>query len=158
MKHYSDIAIEQPYKKDANAKLDDPARKLSEAPSNWPSRGAIEFHRVCARYRKELGLVLDDVSFSVKSGQKVGVCGRTGSGKSSLMLTLFRVLELDGGCEAIRRVVPAGFTCPAEGSRVSPVYRQRLREGLALFCWPGFILHPRHPWRGGLSARPSDPG
>ena len=45
--------------------------------------------------------MLDDVSFSVTSGQKVGVCGRTGSGKSSLMLTLFRVLELDGGSISI---------------------------------------------------------
>jgi ATP-binding cassette subfamily C (CFTR/MRP) protein 1 len=50
---------------------------------------------VCARYRPELDMVLNDVSFDVKPGEKVGVCGRTGSGKSSLMLTLFRILELD---------------------------------------------------------------
>ena len=41
--------------------------------------------------------MLKDVSFHVKSGQKVGICGRTGSGKSSMMLTLFRVLELEQG-------------------------------------------------------------
>ena len=47
--------------------------------------------------RKGLELVLDGVSFEVEGGQKVGVCGRTGSGKSSLMLTLFRILELAAG-------------------------------------------------------------
>ena len=71
--YYSDIATEKPYEKDDKAKLDDPARKIEVAPRGWPSRGEIEFRNVCARYRKELSLVLDTVSFDVSSGQKVGV-------------------------------------------------------------------------------------
>eukprot|EP00644_Phytophthora_capsici_P001159 jgi/Phyca11/511477/fgenesh2_kg.PHYCAscaffold_86_\ len=46
------------------------------------------------RYRDDLPLVLKGVSFTVKSGEKVGICGRTGSGKSSLMSVLFRVVEI----------------------------------------------------------------
>jgi ABC-type multidrug transport system fused ATPase/permease subunit len=74
-----------------------PASELLDPGSQWPTNGSISFSNVTARYRKELDLVLKDVSFHVKSGQKVGICGRTGSGKSSMMLTLFRVLELEQG-------------------------------------------------------------
>jgi ABC-type multidrug transport system fused ATPase/permease subunit len=95
VKYYTEVATEKPYEKDAKAKLDDAARKIVEAPRSWPQFGAVVFDRVCARYRPELDMVLNDVSFDVKPGEKVGVCGRTGSGKSSLMLTLFRILELD---------------------------------------------------------------
>lgn len=73
VKYYSDIATEKPYERDDTAKLDEPARKVEVAPRGWPSRGVIEFRNVCARYRKELDLVLDTVSFDVSSGQKVGV-------------------------------------------------------------------------------------
>ena len=73
VKYYSDIATEKPYERDEKAKLNEPARKIEVAPRGWPSRGVIEFRNVCARYRKELSLVLDTVSFDVSSGQKVGV-------------------------------------------------------------------------------------
>jgi len=49
------------------------------------------------RYRPELELCLKDVSFSIKGGERVGVVGRTGAGKSSLTLALFRILEAAGG-------------------------------------------------------------
>lgn len=53
---------------------------------DWPQRGTIRFDHVKARYRKELDLVLRDVNFEIKAGEKVGVCGRTGAGKSSLTM------------------------------------------------------------------------
>ncbi|KAG7392329.1 hypothetical protein PHYBOEH_006432 [Phytophthora boehmeriae] len=68
---------------------------------DWPRAGIVEFKNVAMRYRDDLPLVLKDVSFSVASGEKVGVCGRTGSGKSSLMSVLFRVVELSSGCVRI---------------------------------------------------------
>jgi ABC-type multidrug transport system fused ATPase/permease subunit len=40
-------------------------------------------------------LVLKDVSFKIRKGEKIGVCGRTGAGKSSLLFALFRLIELD---------------------------------------------------------------
>jgi len=66
-------------------------------PEDWPARGIIEFKDVQLRYREGLDLVLRGVSFSVKSKEKIGVVGRTGAGKSSLMLALFRLVELAGG-------------------------------------------------------------
>ncbi len=47
------------------------------------------------RYRPELPIVLNGVSFSLRPAEKLGVCGRTGSGKSTLTLGLLRILELD---------------------------------------------------------------
>ncbi|ETV90679.1 hypothetical protein H310_14573 [Aphanomyces invadans] len=49
------------------------------------------------RYRSHLDLVLKNVSFTVQAGEKVGICGRTGSGKSSLMAALFRMVEATDG-------------------------------------------------------------
>ncbi|ORZ39148.1 hypothetical protein BCR44DRAFT_1268204 [Catenaria anguillulae PL171] len=59
----------------------------------WPERGEIVFENYSTRYRPGLDLVLDNVSFEVKPGEKIGIVGRTGSGKSSLLLALFRVNE-----------------------------------------------------------------
>ncbi|KAF0700286.1 Aste57867_9194 [Aphanomyces stellatus] len=64
----------------------------------WPQHGAITFHAYAMRYRDNLDLVLQDVSFTVAPGEKVGICGRTGSGKSSLMAALFRTVEAASGC------------------------------------------------------------
>lgn len=63
----------------------------------WPRTGAVVFENVTMRYREELPAVLKSVSFQISSGEKVGICGRTGSGKSSLMSVLFRVVECAGG-------------------------------------------------------------
>eukprot|EP00850_Spirogloea_muscicola_P003812 SM000015S01312 [mRNA] locus=s15:1174764:1185983:- [translate_table: standard] len=66
-------------------------------PPDWPSQGAIEIEGLSMRYRSNLPFVLKEVSVSVKGGEKVGVVGRTGSGKSSLMLCLFRLVEPASG-------------------------------------------------------------
>ena len=55
------------------------------------------FKDVTARYRENLELVLKGVSFKVDAGEKIGICGRTGSGKSTLMVTLFRMIEIAEG-------------------------------------------------------------
>ncbi|KAH7820953.1 putative multidrug resistance-associated protein 14 [Monocercomonoides exilis] len=68
---------------------------LSHLLSNWPSAGRIEFTHVDLRYRPNLPLALDDVSFVIPGGAKVGVVGRTGSGKSSLLLALLRIVEAE---------------------------------------------------------------
>lgn len=56
----------------------------------WPDNGAVEFRNYAVRYRPGLDLVLKGIDFSVKGGEKVGIVGRTGAGKSSLTLALFR--------------------------------------------------------------------
>ena len=65
--------------------------------SAWPSTPKVEFSHVCLRYKEGASLALNNVSFSVKPGEKIGICGRTGSGKSSLLMALFRGAELESG-------------------------------------------------------------
>ncbi|KAF8530144.1 ABC protein [Hysterangium stoloniferum] len=66
-------------------------------PQEWPSEGAIEFKDVVMSYRPGLDPVLKGISMSIRSGEKIGIVGRTGAGKSSLMVTLFRLGELSSG-------------------------------------------------------------
>ncbi|KDR65747.1 hypothetical protein GALMADRAFT_232908 [Galerina marginata CBS 339.88] len=61
--------------------------------SSWPLEGAIEFSNYSTRYRAGLDLVLKDISVKIKPKEKIGICGRTGAGKSSLLLALFRIIE-----------------------------------------------------------------
>uniref|UniRef100_A0A3Q3X7J8 Uncharacterized protein n=1 Tax=Mola mola TaxID=94237 RepID=A0A3Q3X7J8_MOLML len=63
----------------------------------WPERGRLEFRDVVLSYRDGLPNALDGVSFVVRPGEKVGIVGRTGSGKSTLFLALFRMVELNQG-------------------------------------------------------------
>eukprot|EP00173_Palmaria_palmata_P005031 Plantae.Rhodophyta-Palmaria_palmata.ctg808.p1 GENE.Plantae.Rhodophyta-Palmaria_palmata.ctg808~~Plantae.Rhodophyta-Palmaria_palmata.ctg808.p1 ORF type:complete len:559 (+),score=116.80 Plantae.Rhodophyta-Palmaria_palmata.ctg808:177-1679(+) len=63
----------------------------------WPSEGVIDIRDVKMRYREGLDLVLKGVSLKIGAGEKVGIVGRTGSGKSSLMLVLLRLVEVSGG-------------------------------------------------------------
>ena len=66
-------------------------------PANWPSHGAIQFISYSTRYRSDLDMVLKKLSFKIEAGEKVGVVGRTGAGKSSMALALFRGLESEEG-------------------------------------------------------------
>jgi ABC-type multidrug transport system fused ATPase/permease subunit len=103
----------------------------SEAPSeipekdppagSWPTEGTIQFRNASMRYR-DGPLVLKGVSLDVKPGEKVGVCGRTGSGKSSLMISLFRISELenDGGAILI------------DGVNTSEIGTTSLRKNLSI--------------------------
>ncbi|KAJ5104570.1 hypothetical protein NUU61_001917 [Penicillium alfredii] len=69
----------------------------SRPAADWPSQGAVEFNGYTTRYRPDLDAVLKEVSFAVQPGEKVGIVGRTGAGKSSLALALFRGLEAEKG-------------------------------------------------------------
>eukprot|EP00878_Enallax_costatus_P008308 GHUV01008686.1.p1 GENE.GHUV01008686.1~~GHUV01008686.1.p1 ORF type:complete len:1320 (+),score=395.23 GHUV01008686.1:299-4258(+) len=78
----------------------DPA-VLAAMPKDWPSAGAIAVRELKLRYRPGLPLVIRGVTFDVLPGEKVGLVGRTGSGKSSLLLALFRMVEADSGSISI---------------------------------------------------------
>ncbi|KAI1309528.1 hypothetical protein EDD11_004077 [Mortierella claussenii] len=70
-----------------------PVKTGFRLPPNWPSEGRIEFKGYSTRYREGLDLVIKDVSFIVEPTESVGIVGRTGAGKSSLTLALFRIIE-----------------------------------------------------------------
>ncbi len=70
-------------------------------PRSWPAAGAIVFDRASLRYREGLPLVLDELSLRVAAGEKMGIVGRTGAGKSSIFVALFRLVELCAGSIAI---------------------------------------------------------
>ncbi|KAK4122140.1 P-loop containing nucleoside triphosphate hydrolase protein [Parathielavia appendiculata] len=69
----------------------------NRAPENWPAKGTVEFINYTTRYRKELEPVLRNLTFRIEAHEKVGIVGRTGAGKSSLTLAIFRALEADEG-------------------------------------------------------------
>ena len=65
-------------------------------PASWPTSGDLRVESLSARYSPEGPKVLHDLSFTVKSGERVGIVGRTGSGKSSLTLSLLRCIYTEG--------------------------------------------------------------
>ncbi|XP_064233401.1 ATP-binding cassette sub-family C member 9 isoform X5 [Aotus nancymaae] len=69
----------------------------SQVPEHWPQEGEIRIHDLCVRYENNLKPVLKHVKAYIKPGQKVGICGRTGSGKSSLSLAFFRMVDIFDG-------------------------------------------------------------
>ena len=61
--------------------------------NNFPQTGKIEFRNFSVKYRPDTKIVLKNLTFTINSGEKIGIVGRTGSGKSTLCLCLFRILE-----------------------------------------------------------------
>lgn len=88
---------------------------------SWPPRGAIDFRNVSAAYNKagNKKLVIRDLSLCIRAGEKIGICGRSGSGKSSLLATLFRMLEVE-----------PGSYITIDGVDITRVPRQKLRAAL----------------------------
>lgn len=86
--------------------------------SQWPV--SLEFKNVNVRYARHLPLVLHDVSFKVNTGDRVGIIGKTGSGKSTLFQALYRFVELDSGDILI------------EGQSIQKMSLEKLRKTLAI--------------------------
>ncbi|XP_078001424.1 ATP-binding cassette sub-family C member 8-like [Glandiceps talaboti] len=73
-------------------------RGIVSPPSDWPDKGNIQMKNISVRYSTDLEPVLHDVNIKFEAGHKIGICGRTGSGKSSLTLALFRLIDTFEGC------------------------------------------------------------
>ncbi len=69
----------------------------SKVSSSWPEKGEVTFEDYQTRYRPGLDLVLKGINMDIQGNEKIGLCGRTGAGKSSLTLALFRIIEAAGG-------------------------------------------------------------
>ena len=81
---YTHVVQEAPLVKDLDRAL---------RANNFPQTGKIEFQNFSVKYRPDTKIILKNLTFTINSGQKVGIVGRTGSGKSTLCLCLFRILE-----------------------------------------------------------------
>lgn len=86
----------------------------------WPQKGAIQFCGVTMRYRPNLEPAVNGLSFAVSGGEKLGVVGRTGSGKSSIIVTLLRLTEVESGRVLI------------DGRDLASVGLKTLRQSLAM--------------------------
>ena len=64
---------------------------------NWPTKGEIEFIDYSTRYRPDTEIILKNLSFKIEGSKKIGIVGRTGSGKSTMAICLFRILEALNG-------------------------------------------------------------
>ncbi|WFD33272.1 hypothetical protein MCUN1_000085 [Malassezia cuniculi] len=93
---------------------------LHTPPEEWPQHGSVQLNDVWLRYRPNLPNVLKGVSMNVEGGQKVGIVGRTGAGKSSIMTVLLRLSELTGGSVII------------DGVDVSKIGLEDLRRRIAI--------------------------
>uniref|UniRef100_A0A8C2DVI4 ATP binding cassette subfamily C member 9 n=1 Tax=Cyprinus carpio TaxID=7962 RepID=A0A8C2DVI4_CYPCA len=70
---------------------------VSQVPKDWPQHGEIKIQDLCVRYDTMLKPVLKHINAYINPGQKVGICGRTGSGKSSLSLAFFNMVDVFEG-------------------------------------------------------------
>ena len=89
-------------------------------PAAWPTKGTMEIENLEVAYAEDLDPVLKGISFSVKNNERIGVVGRTGAGKSSLTLALFRFLE------------PRGGKVMVDGLDISKIDLHSLRSRLAI--------------------------
>ncbi|CAG2067546.1 unnamed protein product, partial [Timema podura] len=91
----------------------------TQPPKDWPTEGRVQFTDYKLRYREGLDLVLKGLNFTISGGEKVGIVGRTGAGKSSLTLALFRIIEPAGGSIIIDGVDIIGLGLHVVRSRIT---------------------------------------
>jgi ATP-binding cassette subfamily C (CFTR/MRP) protein 1 len=94
------------------------ATQNGSLPPSWPTSGDIEIANLNATYREGATKALRHLSLSIRHGEKIGVCGRTGSGKTSLMLALFKMINISSGSIII------------DGVDIADVPPNRLRSSL----------------------------
>ncbi|TRY75677.1 hypothetical protein TCAL_11607 [Tigriopus californicus] len=114
------VALERILEYSENPQEADWALPEDDKHSDFPMEGQIEFSKYQTRYREGLDLVLKDVSMRIQPKEKIGICGRTGAGKSSLTLALFRIIE------------PVSGKILLDGIDVNTLGLHKLRGGLTI--------------------------
>merc|ERR1719500_721842 len=129
VEEYSEVEQEAP------TTSEDPSKT---PPASWPSTGTIKFDSYSARYRKGLDLVLKDINVTVNASENVGIVGRTGAGKSTITLGMFRLIE------------PAGGKITIDGRDITGMGLHELRRKLTIIpqdpvLWTGTIRYNLDP-------------
>lgn len=91
--------------------------EVGEVSEDWPSSGHISIRNLSAAYTASGTEILKNVSMEIRAGEKIGICGRSGSGKSSLLMTLFRMLE-----------IPSSNSILVDGVDIATIPRQTVRS------------------------------
>ena len=102
--------------------------KCDRGLNNWPSKGEIIFENLCAKYRNDTEMVLKNISLSIKAGEHIGLVGRTGCGKSTLALCLFRLIE------------PVSGKIYIDDVDITSIGLKKLRENLTIISQESTIL------------------
>ncbi|CEJ87424.1 hypothetical protein VHEMI04411 [[Torrubiella] hemipterigena] len=113
---------------EATLKPENKENECIEPPAQWPATGTIELQDVVASYNPK-AIALNGISLTVHSGQKVGICGRTGSGKSTFLLALLRLVEMDSG------------TIRIDGIDLATLPRESIRERIVALPQDAFMLN-----------------
>ncbi|KAK7008519.1 hypothetical protein R3P38DRAFT_2643731 [Favolaschia claudopus] len=103
---------------------------VSTDPS-WPAKGSLAFQDFSVRYRSDLPLALKNLSFELPGGTKIGICGRTGSGKSSTVLSLFRGID--------QHLVTGKIV--VDDVDISTISLHHLRESMSIVMQAPFLWH-----------------
>ncbi|KAJ7863186.1 P-loop containing nucleoside triphosphate hydrolase protein [Mycena leptocephala] len=111
----------------------DPAQSSGKdaSPNSSVSKGSVEFQNLSLQYGADLPLVVNGVSFKAAAGQKIGICGRSGSGKSSLIMALFRAVDSS---------LMSGHVL-LDGIDTQTMPLEKLRNAMSLVAQTPFIWH-----------------
>ena len=116
-----------------------PVIETCRPPRDWPSRGDIAFRSVVLKYQDKGVAVLKQISLHVKPREKIGIVGRTGSGKSSLLISLLRIVEVSEGSIVIDGIDVATIGLRDLRSRIAIIPQEpilfvgTIRENIDLF-------------------------
>ncbi|CAN6300820.1 unnamed protein product [Urochloa humidicola] len=101
----------------------------SQLLANWPSVGKIELHNLEIQYNQEASPVLHGITCTIEGGEKIGIVGRTGSGKTTLINAIFRLVE------------PSGGTIIIDGQDITAVGLHDLRSRIGLIPQDPILFH-----------------
>lgn len=117
-------------------------------PITWPQRGDITFENVTLRYENHKECIVTNLSLAIPAGQRLGICGRSGSGKSTIAMSLFRVVDIVSGHIAIDNVNIATIHTDEIRTRLSVIpqcekilFNGTIRENLGKLSTVEIVKH-----------------